>query len=109
MSRTQRNRTQQPESIINENKKDYLALLQEPIGRLLTASSVFKGFAATPERQDCHTHSHSGSVAGNQNPYRLPPCDPYECTVINHLIRMTDNQLISHERETPYQGTDQGD
>ena len=35
----------------------------------------------TPERQDCHTHSHSGSAAGNQNPYRLPPCDPYECTL----------------------------
>lgn len=32
---------------ISEDKRDYLALIQEPIGRLSTASSVFKGFAAT--------------------------------------------------------------
>lgn len=30
-----------------EQMKDYLTLLQEPIGRMSTASSVFKGFAAT--------------------------------------------------------------
>ena len=47
MSRTQRNGTQRSESSLIDNKKDYLALLQEPIGRLSTASSVFKGFAAT--------------------------------------------------------------
>ncbi len=28
-------------------KREYLALLQEPIGRMSTASSVFKGFSAT--------------------------------------------------------------
>lgn len=32
---------------MNEDKKDYLALIQEPIGRMSTASSVFKGFSAT--------------------------------------------------------------
>ena len=32
---------------INEDKKDYLAMIQEPIGRMSTASSVFKGFSAT--------------------------------------------------------------
>ena len=33
--------------IMDENKREYLALIQEPIGRLSTASSIFKGFAAT--------------------------------------------------------------
>ena len=32
---------------MDENKKEYLSLIQEPIGRLSTASSIFKGFAAT--------------------------------------------------------------
>lgn len=32
---------------MDENKREYLALIQEPIGRLSTASSIFKGFAAT--------------------------------------------------------------
>ena len=32
---------------MDENKKDYLTMIQEPIGRMSTASSVFKGFAAT--------------------------------------------------------------
>lgn len=32
---------------MEENKKDYLMLIQEPIGRLSTASSIFKGFVAT--------------------------------------------------------------
>lgn len=32
---------------MDENKKDYLTLIQEPIGRLSTTSSIFKGFAAT--------------------------------------------------------------
>ena len=32
---------------MDENKIAYLSLIQEPIGRLSTASSVFKGFAAT--------------------------------------------------------------
>ena len=32
---------------MDENKRQYLALIQEPIGRLSTASSIFKGFAAT--------------------------------------------------------------
>ena len=32
---------------ISEDKREYLSLIQEPVGRLSTASSVFKGFAAT--------------------------------------------------------------
>lgn len=32
---------------ISEAKREYLIMLQEPISRLSTASSVFKGFAAT--------------------------------------------------------------
>ena len=32
---------------MDENKREFLALIQEPIGRLSTASSIFKGFAAT--------------------------------------------------------------
>lgn len=32
---------------MDENKRAYLSLIQEPIGRLSTASSIFKGFAAT--------------------------------------------------------------
>lgn len=32
---------------MNGDKKDYLTLIQEPIGRMSTASSVFKGFSAT--------------------------------------------------------------
>ena len=32
---------------MDEDKKDYLTLIQEPIGRMSTASSVFKGFSAT--------------------------------------------------------------
>lgn len=32
---------------MDEEKRTYLSLIQEPIGRLSTASSIFKGFAAT--------------------------------------------------------------
>lgn len=32
---------------MNEDKKAYLSIIQEPIGRMSTASSVFKGFSAT--------------------------------------------------------------
>lgn len=32
---------------MDELKREYLVMLQEPIGRLSTASSIFKGFAAT--------------------------------------------------------------
>lgn len=32
---------------MSEDKKAYLSLIQEPIGRMSTASSIFKGFAAT--------------------------------------------------------------
>lgn len=33
--------------VMDENKREYLSLIQEPIGRMSTASSIFKGFAAT--------------------------------------------------------------
>ena len=33
--------------IMDDNKRAYLSLIQEPIGRMSTASSIFKGFAAT--------------------------------------------------------------
>lgn len=32
---------------MENEKREYLALIQEPIGRMSTASSVFKGFSAT--------------------------------------------------------------
>ena len=32
---------------MDDNKRAYLTLIQEPIGRLSTASSIFKGFTAT--------------------------------------------------------------
>jgi len=31
---------------MDENKREYLTLIQEPIGRLSTASAIFKGFGA---------------------------------------------------------------
>ena len=33
--------------IMDENKREYLPLIQEPIGRMSTVSSIYKGFAAT--------------------------------------------------------------
>lgn len=32
---------------MDENKREYLTLIQEPIGRMSTVSSIYKGFAAT--------------------------------------------------------------
>ena len=34
-------------SKVTDNMKEYLSLVQEPIGRLSTSSALFKGFAAT--------------------------------------------------------------
>lgn len=35
------------DSVVASDKQAYLAMIQEPISRLSTASSIFKGFAAT--------------------------------------------------------------